>query len=102
MQAIILLNKPLSFTPLQATLKFKQAFPEYADQKIAYAGRLDPMAEGLLLLLIGNETKKRKDYEALSKTYEFSILLGISTDTYDLLGKIKETNFDFQLDSVHK
>lgn len=56
------------------------------DEKISVAGRLDPMAEGLLLLLIGEKNKKRKEYEKLSKQYTFKVLFGIQTDTYDLLG----------------
>jgi tRNA pseudouridine55 synthase len=55
---------------------------------MSYAGRLDPMAEGVLLCLCGTENKKRSTYEALPKHYTFTALLGITTDTFDLLGKI--------------
>lgn len=88
MSDVIPIYKALGETPYQAILKFKKRFPEYMNVKISYAGRLDPMAEGLLLLLVGEENKKRKKYENLSKTYEFTVLLGIATDTYDILGKI--------------
>lgn len=50
------------------------------------AGRLDPMAEGLLLVLLGDENKKRNTYENLTKSYLFSVLFGVTTDSYDLLG----------------
>ncbi len=46
------------------------------------------MAEGVLLLLIGDENKKRKRYEALEKEYDFEMLCGIETDTFDVLGII--------------
>jgi tRNA pseudouridine55 synthase len=59
------------------------------------------MAEGLMLLLVGDENKKRKQYEELPKTYEFSLVLGIATDTYDLMGKITATSFDFSYDLTH-
>ena len=88
MSDVIPIYKALGETPYQAILKFKKRFPEYMNVKISYAGRLDPMAEGLLLLLVGEENQKRKKYENLSKTYEFTVLLGIATDTYDILGKI--------------
>ena len=88
MQSFILINKPLCFTPLQVINDFKEKYPEYRDQTISYAGRLDPMAEGLMLLLVAEENKRRKLYEDLPKTYEFSLVLGIATDTYDLMGKI--------------
>lgn len=83
---VIVINKPLGKTPLEAVEDFRIKNPEYRDEKIAYAGRLDPMAHGALILLIGNETKNRKKYEALDKTYIFEVLFGLSTDTYDTLG----------------
>lgn len=39
--------------------------------KKGYAGRLDPMARGVLLLLVGDENKKKTDYEFFPKVYEF-------------------------------
>lgn len=86
MQKTLCLIKPVGETPLQTILKFKSKNTEYKDQTLSYAGRLDPMAEGLLLVLVGVENKKRKDYEALEKTYIFSVLFGVTTDSYDLLG----------------
>lgn len=75
-------------TPLQAVNHLKVLRPELKDEKISYAGRLDPMAQGLLILLIGDENKKRHEFEDLDKTYEFTILFGAETDTYDVLGRI--------------
>ena len=90
MQSHILLNKPQGLTPLQAITAFKKQHPLYQKEKLSFAGRLDPMAEGLLLVLVGNENKKRREYEELPKTYQFELLLGISTDTYDCLGRIEK------------
>lgn len=91
MQRVIYVYKPRGLTPRQTIALFKLKHPQYEREKIGYAGRLDPMAEGLLLLLIGLENKKRKTYESLSKTYQFDILLGIATDTFDLLGIVTHT-----------
>jgi len=55
---------------------------------MTYAGRLDPMASGLLLVLSGEEVKKKEKYLKLTKEYELSVLFGFSTDTYDILGKV--------------
>jgi tRNA pseudouridine55 synthase len=55
---------------------------------MTYAGRLDPMASGLLVILTGEETKNKEKYLALDKEYEFEILFGFATDTYDILGKV--------------
>lgn len=61
--------------------------PEYKDTKMTYLGRLDPMAEGLLLVLAGN-TRDKDVYLASDKAYEFEVLWGFETDTYDLLGLV--------------
>lgn len=88
MKKTVFVNKPIAVTPLEAIEMFKVKFPEYVNEKISYAGRLDPMAEGLLLLLIGEENKSRNKYEDLNKTYEAEVIFGISTDTFDQLGLV--------------
>jgi tRNA pseudouridine55 synthase len=93
----LLLYKPKGLTPLQAVTLLKKQHPEVADQTLSYAGRLDPIAEGLLLILPGELNKKRKEYEDFEKTYAFTLLCGVSTDTYDPLGKIVQTT-DSHLD----
>lgn len=55
---------------------------------MTYAGRLDPMASGVLLILAGEETKNKEKYLNKDKEYEFEVLFGFSTDTFDILGKI--------------
>ena len=61
---------------------------------LTYAGRLDPMAEGLVLVLVGEVCKQKDTYTNLPKTYEFDIMLGVSTDTHDVLGIIDEVSLD--------
>lgn len=87
---IIKLYKNLGETPLDSIYRFKDSKPEYREVKMTYLGRLDPMAEGLLLILVGN-TKNKLKYLDFDKTYEFEILWGFESDTYDVLGKIKNT-----------
>ena len=82
MKQIINLNKPISITPLEAVKKFQKKNPEYKNKKIGYAGRLDPMAEGILLLLIEDINKEITKYMNLDKTYkvqEISVVAVIST-----------------------
>ena len=88
MKQVLTLYKPVGISPLQCIYQFRQQHPEYQKVKLGYAGRLDPMADGLLLVLSGEENRNRKQYEALPKEYECKILFGIETDTYDILGKI--------------
>lgn len=88
MRKSIAIWKQIGWTPLQTIEELKIKNPKYQNIKISYAGRLDPMAEGVLLLLIGEENKKRKDYENFPKKYESEIVLGISSDSFDVLGII--------------
>lgn len=57
---------------------------------LGYAGRLDPMARGVLVLLVDDENKNRTQYEFFDKEYTFKCIFGLSTDTYDVLGLIQE------------
>lgn len=91
MQKVLNLYKPVGIAPLQLINSFKEKHPEYRDVKLGYAGRLDPMAEGVLLVLAGDENRKRKHYEAMEKTYAFDCLFGVTTDTFDMLGLITDT-----------
>lgn len=82
----VVIQKKRGETPLEALIKWKETHPEYRDVSATYAGRLDPMAEGALLVLLGDECKQQKKYHGLDKTYEIEVLLDISTDTGDVLG----------------
>lgn len=84
---VICLWKPKGVTPFELVEKIKKS-DRYKNTKIGYAGRLDPMAEGIMLFLVDDENKKRKEYERLPKTYCFDVLFGISSDSYDALGRI--------------
>jgi tRNA pseudouridine(55) synthase len=84
------LNKKEGETPLATLEKFRTRNKKYSSTKLTYAGRLDPMASGLLLVLAGPEVKNKEKYLKLGKTYEFSVLFGFSTDTYDILGKVQQ------------
>lgn len=91
MKATLAVYKPLGLTPLQIITLLKQQYPKYESARIGYAGRLDPLAEGVLLLLLDDENRKHKKYEDLPKVYEFEVLFGMSTDSYDTLGLIRHT-----------
>jgi tRNA pseudouridine(55) synthase len=88
-----LLYKNLGETPNEAILRYKKANPELDFLPMTYAGRLDPMAEGLLLVLSEEEIKNKEKYLALNKTYKFEILWGFETDTLDLLGIVSSYQF---------
>lgn len=86
MEKVLKLTKNLGETPLECLERFRSENTEYANEKMTYAGRLDPMAEGLLIALVGEECKKKDEYLDLDKEYVFEVLFGFQSDTYDILG----------------
>lgn len=90
MKKVINIYKPIGVTPLKVINTLKKEKPKLKNIKIAYAGRLDPLAEGVLLLLVEPETKNAKKYQKLDKEYEFEVLFGVRTDSYDVLGVVQE------------
>ncbi len=89
MKKWVVIDKKVGQTPLQAIEAFKKWYPGYSEAKMAYAGRLDPMASGKLLVLIGEECKVQEKYHALDKEYKVEILLGVKSDSGDVLGLIQ-------------
>lgn len=94
MQRTVMLDKKLGETPLQAMEEWRAAHPQYTKIPMTYAGRLDPMAEGKLLVLLGDECKKKEKYLGLDKEYKIEVLLDLSTDTGDMLGMPTYVNED--------
>lgn len=86
MKNVLNLYKKVGWTPLEAIEKFKTKNPAYKSKRMGYAGRLDPMAEGVLLVLSGEENKKIAQYMGFDKEYVAEILLGFSSDSNDVLG----------------
>ena len=86
MKRLATIEKELGETPLQAIERYRSDAALAADVPLAYAGRLDPMATGKLLVLIGDECKVQTRDHALDKEYTFEVLFGFETDTHDVLG----------------
>ncbi|MCU0660556.1 MAG: hypothetical protein MUD00_03025 [Candidatus Pacebacteria bacterium] len=87
-QKTIGIYKNLGETPLAALDRLRLERPELTHETLSYIGRLDPMAEGVMLVLVGEENKNREAYLGLDKEYECEVLFGVSTDTSDLLGLV--------------
>lgn len=98
MKRFVVLDKQIGETPLNALQHWKRKNPSYAGIPASYAGRLDPMASGKLLILLGDECKRQSAYTGLDKEYEIEVLLDIGSDTGDVLGLSeyaqKETHLD--------
>ena len=89
MDKYILLDKKVGETPLSSAEAYRTEHPELEGVSMAYAGRLDPMASGKLLILLGEECKNQTNYHGLDKEYEFSVLLGIGSDSQDVMGRLE-------------
>lgn len=85
---VVNLYKHLGETPRERLERLREQRSEYRHEVLSYAGRLDPMAEGVLLCLVGAMNKRREMYLDMSKEYVLDILFGFSTDTYDILGRV--------------
>lgn len=59
--------------------------------KIGHGGTLDPHATGVLILGIGTGTKKLSDFLNCTKSYEATMIFGVATDSYDILGNVTST-----------
>jgi tRNA pseudouridine55 synthase len=85
MEGIVLFNKPKNYTSYQIVEFFKKK----TKKKVGHGGTLDPLAEGLLILGIGEYTKELNKFLKESiKTYIAEIVLGARSTTYDREGKI--------------
>lgn len=62
-----------------------------SDIPMTYAGRLDPMAEGLVVFLSGDMRFQKEQMLKMNKTYHVEFFLGYETDTYDVLGMVKQS-----------
>ncbi|WP_291318812.1 tRNA pseudouridine(55) synthase TruB [Desulfonatronospira sp.] len=84
---VIVLDKPEGPTSTACLNRIKSRFKL---KKIGHAGTLDPMARGVLVVLLGPATKLAPYITEGRKTYRGVIRLGVSTDTYDMQGTVLE------------
>ena len=83
---LLLIDKPQGFTSHDVIAVCRRVLQT---KKIGHSGTLDPMATGLLILLIGRQaTKKQTDFLRLSKRYSATLALGQETDSWDADGQI--------------
>ena len=99
----ISIYKPIGQTPNELIDIYKKENKNV--KKVSFAGRLDPMAHGTMLLLINEECKMHDIYIGHNKIYEFQILYGFQTDTFDILGILNAYHnpikFKQKIDSIN-
>ena len=87
LDGVLVVNKPSGPSSNQCLSKIKRATGQ---KKIGHAGTLDPLAQGVLLVLLGQATKL-SNYLMGRKTYRGVLRLGETTDTWDSQGQVLET-----------
>lgn len=85
MQGLILLNKPSGITSFGAVAKIKRAAHE---KRVGHTGTLDPMATGVLPVLLGRATALSGLILDADKRYTATVRLGVATDTDDITGTV--------------
>ncbi|MBQ6570632.1 MAG: tRNA pseudouridine(55) synthase TruB [Clostridia bacterium] len=95
MDGIFLIDKPQNFTSFDVVAKMKGIL---RTKKIGHAGTLDPMATGVLPLLVGKATRAMEILPCSDKEYIAGFRLGTVTDTLDIWGKVISENEDFDID----
>lgn len=93
MNGIFALDKPAGMSSADALHRCKRIFVEHCGKgiKLGHAGTLDPMATGVLLVLLGEATKLQSYLMDGGKQYVAEICFGVETDTLDADGKVTRT-----------
>jgi tRNA pseudouridine55 synthase len=84
MNGILIIDKPAGLTSHDVVNRVRRILGE---KSVGHLGTLDPMATGVLPLVVGHWTRLAQFYTGSEKTYEGVIRFGISTDTYDAEGE---------------
>ena len=82
---ILVVNKPSDMTSHDVVDVVRRKFKM---KRVGHAGTLDPLATGVLVMLIGRGTKRFVEFSSFDKAYLATMILGTTTDTADVRGKV--------------
>ncbi len=88
MEGVLLVDKPKGLTSHDVVYRLRRKLQM---KKIGHAGTLDPMATGVLVMLIGKATRISQYLMSVDKIYEGEATLGVVTDSQDAEGEVMET-----------
>ncbi|MFZ3229381.1 MAG: tRNA pseudouridine(55) synthase TruB [Pseudobdellovibrio sp.] len=86
MHGLLLVDKPQGLTSHDVVARVRRLF---GTREVGHSGTLDPMASGLMVLLIGEATKLSQYVTEGNKSYQVGFKLGVITDTLDITGQIQ-------------
>jgi len=87
LEGIVVVNKPAGITSHDVVSAVRRKFNM---KRVGHAGTLDPMATGVLIVLLGKSTKMFDKFVAFDKAYRATLRLGLKTATADITGKVLE------------
>ena len=87
MDGILIVDKPANITSHDVVSFVRRRFHM---RSVGHAGTLDPLATGVLIVLLGKATKLFNQFSNFDKAYEATMTLGMTTDTADIQGKVLE------------
>lgn len=94
MNGVLIIDKPAGLTSHDIVNRVRRILQQ---RSVGHLGTLDPMATGVLPLVIGNFTRLAQFYTSAEKAYEGTIRFGFATDTYDCegepTGEIQQVSF---------
>lgn len=88
---LLLIDKPKGITSFDIIRVLRRSI---GIRKIGHAGTLDPMASGLMIMLVGRATKRADEFIKLDKTYHAEITLGATSTTGDAEGELTAISSD--------
>lgn len=83
-EGIVVINKPAGITSHDVVARVRRVFKM---KKVGHAGTLDPLATGVLVILLGKSTKLSDEFIAFDKAYRATLRLGIKTASADIMGQ---------------
>ena len=95
MNSVLIIDKPAGLTSHDVVNRVRRILNQ---RSVGHLGTLDPMATGVLPLVVGSFTRLAQFYTTSEKTYEGTIRFGFSTDTYDAEGEPTSPLQDVTLD----
>jgi len=88
LSGLLVIDKPAGLTSFDCVHRVKHILQA---KKVGHCGTLDPLAKGVLLLLVGKATQEQENFLGLEKQYRFRGQFGRATDTGDREGAVTET-----------
>jgi tRNA U55 pseudouridine synthase TruB len=87
---IVEFNKIIGETMNDVISRFKREYFLRNEEKVSFAGRLDPLAFGKIILLTKSDKYEQYKFCNFDKIYSFSVLHDFQTDTYDVMGLVTD------------